>query len=377
MKHKKNILVGAVVLLVTVALFFSTVTVTADTKTLQAVSPNIQKSYGTGMQGCNRDDIIWDNGEPIATSNLYSSQLDEIYPFVSQVADDFHLAIDAVITDVHWWGGFWGGDPIDPIDFYIYIYADDGTGNAPTGGGMPDPSPTALATYMFPGVSGVVNPDGFYEYEVILDPPFQIAGCNKYWIAIQAYFPFPPQWGWANTDAIQLSPAVQGFPLLGTNFWTVIDPAVDMAFYLTGYYLEEPEPAICCDGELTWTDVTPGGEVTGTFEVCNCGDEGSYLNWQFESEPDWGTWEIEPDSGTELPYDECVEITVTVTAPTDKNKEFTGKIKMINTDNPDDYCEVDVTLTTPRPRTIQFPLLQKILEKFPNAFLILKYILNA
>ncbi|MGB2982157.1 MAG: hypothetical protein WBC77_13030, partial [Candidatus Zixiibacteriota bacterium] len=89
------------------------------------------------------DPIIWNNGGTSSVSTLFSSQNDAMYPFVSQMADDFQFATDMLVTDVHWWGGFWGGTAFDPCDFYIYFYADDGTGNAPTGGGMGDPAPTA------------------------------------------------------------------------------------------------------------------------------------------------------------------------------------------------------------------------------------------
>ena len=136
-------------------------------------------------------------------------------------------------------------------------------------------------------------------------------------------------------------------------------------------------PAICCEGSLSFTDVSPGGEVTGTFEVCNCGEEGSFLNWQFDSAPDWegAVFEIEPDSGTGLAYDDCVEITVTVTAPDIEEETFTGKIKMINSDDPDDYCEVDITLTTPRTRNVH-SLFAQFFQQFPNAFPLLRQILG-
>jgi len=180
--------------------------------------------------------IIWNNGSTVSGGTAASSQKDTVYPFVSQVADDFQFTQDMLVTDVHWWGYIW--NPVqeyDPMPFYIYIYADNGTGNAPTGGGMGDPSPTALATYFFPSVTGLpLDANGFHEYNVNLSPSFTATAGVKYWIAIQAKFPYPPQWGWAQTSGIQLHQAVQGFPLLGMAFWTNISPTIDMAFYLTG-----------------------------------------------------------------------------------------------------------------------------------------------
>ena len=283
----KKFLKGAVVLLIAITLVFSTVAI-ADTnneKTLQTWAANpIKPTTIVNPNGENsRGPVVWDNGEPSATSNLFSSQFDDCYPFISQVADDFHFEETTEVADVHWWGGFWGGDPIECIDFYIYFYKDDGTGTAPTGGGLDDPSVTAIASYFFPDVCGVVDPNGIYEYEVVLNPPIVFEPCYKYWIAIQAVFCYPPQWGWANTDGIQLHSAVQGFPLLGTPFWTPIDPEVDMAFQLTS---EECEPCIDvekyvwdpeyqewvdADTKDTALDVAKCDEITYKIVIHNCG----------------------------------------------------------------------------------------------------------
>jgi hypothetical protein len=195
-----------------------------------------------------KQDVIWDNGGD--TGAAYSSQLDEVYPFDSQVADDFIFDVDMNVTDVHWWGAFWNGPPdeVDPSDFYIYIYADDGTGNAPTGAGMELPQGTALATYFFPQLTGYpLSPNGNHEYNVTLSPSFQATAGVKYWLVVQPVFPYPPQWGWVNTDQVHLNLSVQGFPLLGYPFWTLY-PGVDMAFYLTG------EESMVCP-----FTVSPGG----------------------------------------------------------------------------------------------------------------------
>ena len=87
-------------------------------------------------------------------------------------------------------------------------------------------------------------------------------------------------------------------------------------------------------------------------------------------------FEIEPDSGQGLQEGESVTITVNVTAPTNESKEFTGTIKMINSDDPTDFCEIDMYLKTPRSRTIYNTLFLKLFERFPNAFPILRQLLG-
>ena len=102
------------------------------------------------------------------------------------------------------------------------------------------------------------------------------------------------------------------------------------------------------------------------------------LNWEFESAPLWGgLWEIEPDSGHDLAKDDCVTITATCDAPDEHGTEFTGKIKMINTDDPSDYCEIDVYHKTPKNKPFNMnQLFLRFLEQHPNMFPILQHLLG-
>jgi hypothetical protein len=373
----KKIFGGTVVILIALAMVFSSFAFAVNTNTLQA-STKVQGSVDSSQikGNFNRDPIVWDNGGIDGTSNGLSSQLDPTY-FNSQVADDFQLEADTLITDVHWWGVFWNGPPAgpNPADFNIIFYAD--AGGMPTGAGMPDPTPTALKVYNMSQVLGV--PTGGveeYEYDVVLPEPFPALANEIYWIAIQCIVVFPPQWGWETNGANPefLSIPVQGFPLLAMPYWTATQYG-DMAFYLTG--IPEgppPKPAICCNGTLTWPEVNASATVTGTFQVCNCGDIGSLLNWQVDTWPPWGTWTFNPPSGAGLAKNDCATITVQVIAPPTKKKTFIGTVKIINSDNESDFCEIDVSLTTPRAIN-GFTLLQWILQKYPNMFPILRIIL--
>jgi hypothetical protein len=139
------------------------------------------------------------------------------------------------------------------------------------------------------------------------------------------------------------------------------------------YFFIKSGAKICCNGGLNWPSVRPNSTVSGEFEISNCGEVGSLLNWQFYSAPSWGVWEFIPDSGTDLAEGNSVTIQVTVTTPATENDEFTGKVKMINTNDPSDFCEIDVVLNTPKNKPynshfnmldlffIRFPLLEKLL----------------
>ena len=375
--NKKKIFGAAVVHLIAVAMIISSFTAVAEDNTLTAswtasIEPTTMKTGST-----NRNPIVWDNGGVGAGSNGLASQLDLAYPFNAQVADDFKLDEETFITDVHWWGVFWnpGGGP-NPAQFNIIFYAD--AGGMPTGAGMPDPTPTALAVYNFPSVTGVPVGTDQYEYEVDLDPPFVAQAYEHYWIAIQWVGNFQPQWGWStNGDNPELLfPSVQGFPLASVPYWTVHGYG-DMAFYLTGVTGPEPQPDLKCEGTLNWDEIKPGATVYGEIVVKNIGDPGSLLNWDVASNPTWGTWTFTPDGGTGLAAGDSVTINVTVVAPAEKKKEFTGKVKIINVDDPTDYCEIDVILKTPLSSNLYIPsFIAKLFERFPNAFPLLRHLLG-
>jgi PKD repeat protein len=281
-KNRKKIIKEASVLFIAAILIFSSVVVMAnneeksvslqwESKTQLIPENKIRKSPSSPLN----KDIVWNNGLDTG-GNAYSSQRNNI--FISQIVDDFTFSEETTIDSVHWWGAIWNGPPdeVDPIDFEIYFYADDGTGNAPTGAGMPDPSSTALEFYTFTGVTGLpLSSNNNYEYEVDIPDPFVASAGEKYWIAIVAALDYPPQWGWINTDEIKLHSAVMGFPALNppVDFWTDIDPAVDMAFYLTGTTGGGPLVANAngpYDGlvgeEIAFTGSASGGVLPFSFE---------------------------------------------------------------------------------------------------------------
>jgi hypothetical protein len=318
------------------------------------------------------DNIIWDNYGIDSDTVVLSSQFDNEYPFNSQVADDFILNNNKWITGVQWWGGYFGGTPPwpNPIDFYIIFYADDGTGMMPTGAGLDNATTTALAVYFLHDIIG--TPTGLYDcyqYNVTFTKPFNITANTKYWIAIQAKFPIPPQWGWCTNgnNPDQMHSAVQGFPVLEVPFWTELAYG-DMAFNLVGSNTTLPaKPDLDCNGQLSWTDTKPGATVTGSFQVMNIGDQHSLLNWTIASYPDWGTWTFTPSSGANLtPQDGAITVNVTVIAPDIKNQEFQGQVKVVNKENSSDYCSIPVTLTTPLNTYALFiHYWDKLLMRFP------------
>jgi photosystem II stability/assembly factor-like uncharacterized protein len=141
--------------------------------------------------------------------------------------------------------------------------------------------------------------------------------------------------------------------------------------YIPGY-----ESNLFCEGVLRWEEVSGGSTVQGSFIVKSQGEPGSELNWEVSEYPEWGEWTFTPESGTGLPLGDSITVDVEVVVPTDKETEFTGIVKVINSDDSSDSCEIDVYLLTPRNKAVHNPFFLRLFERFPNAFPFLRNLLG-
>ncbi len=127
---------------------------------------------------------------------------------------------------------------------------------------------------------------------------------------------------------------------------SVVEAGID-AF--CAYRLDCQNPAqsdLDSQGTLHWEQIKAGTTVTGNFSIGNIGEPNSQLRWSIESTPDYGTWTITPNQG-KLSEDEWITIAVEVVAPQQRNRQFSGSIRIINSDDPTDYEDIDIVLTTP------------------------------
>jgi hypothetical protein len=137
-------------------------------------------------------------------------------------------------------------------------------------------------------------------------------------------------------------------------------------------------PKICCDAVgLNFGNATAGSTVTGQIEVCNCGDGGSFLSWYVDTEtaPTWGTWTFTPENGADVAEGDCVTIDVTCVL-TDTQGEYSGTIKVVNSDDSSDYCEIDSSVIVPRARSISNIDFFRFYENHPVIYLLLKLFLG-
>jgi hypothetical protein len=367
----KKILVTTVILIAT-AMIFSSFAL-ANTKTQSQISLNTTTNgSSTGARG----DIVWDNG--MEYTGLSAAQYDSQYPFEAECADDFIFDVPTQVCDVHWIGGYWN-DPTYPTTHWpweIIFYHDRGDGMAP--------GAIFIGPFTFnPGeyTETLIEDSGtsiYYEFSVDLPQNFDFPAQETFWISIQGIGIFPPQCGWGsdNGNTIILHEMVFKSEFFGYADWTdgltVFNYSCNMDFQLTTK--TTAVPSISCEGTLLWQKVKTGATVNGTILVSNDGEAGSQLDWEVDSYPTWGNWTFTPESGTGLAEGDSVTITVEVVAPAEKKKTFTGTIKLINSDDPTDFCEIDVSLKTPR-TTNGFNLLEWILQRYPNMFPILRNIL--
>jgi hypothetical protein len=121
---------------------------------------------------------------------------------------------------------------------------------------------------------------------------------------------------------------------------------IGVAFAPSINAFDDPVPDLDCCGELDWVDVEPGATVIGSFTVENIGEEGSLLDWEIESFPDWGTWTFDPDGGIGLEEGNILTVVVEVVAPDDPETEFEGEVVLVNSNDPDDICTIDISLPT-------------------------------
>jgi hypothetical protein len=145
----------------------------------------------------------------------------------------------------------------------------------------------------------------------------------------------------------------------------------------------DPEPELFsdlfCNGSINWVNIKPNIFTYSDFTLENIGDEGSLLNWEVSEYPeDWGTWAINPSSGENLTVENGkIKVRVSVLTPEEPEQNFTGEIKIINKDNPDDYEIIPISLSTSKNKRIDFGLLiQQFLNNHPYMFPILRKIIG-
>jgi len=314
-------------------------------------------------------DLSWDGGDPnpadTVTYDIYFGTSSPPPKIVNNQTDTFYDQGTMSYNTQYFWKIVAWDDHNHTTEGTIWDFTTRGPNNPPYEPSDPDPpdGATDVTTGAISWTGGDPDPGDIVTYDVYFGtpspPPLVVSGQSGITYDVGTMTPnthyFWKIVAWDNYGA-----STEG------SIWE----------FTTA---EEPLfPDLDCDGELSWVDVKPGATVSGEFSVFNVGDPYSDLNWEIESCPDWGTWTFTPESGEDLtPEDSPVIVQVEVTAPDQQNEEFIGEVKIVNSEDPDDYCIILVSLATPYShQSYMHPLLQRILEEFPNAFPIIRFVLG-
>lgn len=131
-------------------------------------------------------------------------------------------------------------------------------------------------------------------------------------------------------------------------------------------------------GSLTWSNVKPNATITGQITISNNGAPGSSLDWEIVEYPEWGTWNFDPDHGADLtPEAGGIDVQITLIAPEEKNKECSGTVRVVNVYDPNDFCDVDITLSTSKNYDTSYKLLLLQKNIIKGSPIIFKLISNA
>jgi len=201
---------------------------------------------------------------------------------------------------------------------------------------------------------------------------------NVYWIDIN-------NWGAHNLGKqnLQVLSNYENGPYEGITFDTSDDKTVAyfgfggdkiLSFFHTNTF---EFSNLDCSGSLNWEEKKPGSNVYGEFTIENIGDPNTNLNWDISDYPDWGNWSFNPINGSNLkPEDGKKTVEVNVSMPNKKSSSFEGKIKIINKNNENDYCTINVVASTPKQKPLQKIESYKILRDYPIISGIIQYLLK-
>lgn len=103
----------------------------------------------------------------------------------------------------------------------------------------------------------------------------------------------------------------------------------------------------CDTTTLDLGQVKTGSLVEKSIYIRNDGEPFSKLRWEIANLPDWCTWTVSENEGDIFKEEGSVQLDFTVISPDRKNMDYTGEIRLVNKNDPEDVVIIQLTLSTP------------------------------
>jgi hypothetical protein len=290
-----------------------------------------------------------------------------------QIIEDF-WEIPNPICDIHWWGEYLLYDGaqwhfLDPEQMKVDIlfFEEDNGRPGKLVGSYLNVKPSVIPTGLWYDY-GDPHLWQLYYFEYNLDPCVNLING---WVSIYSVTNNDNGWFMWMT-----SPDGNGI-FLRNESGSIVPYSGDVALVLTDG--EPSNPDLECEGGIRKTEVPPGSNISGSFQVRNNGDVGSILHWKIDEStiPGWGdNWVFSPNASILTTDMGWITVDVEFQAPSEENEEYNETIRVLNAAESSDYCEIDIYIKTPRIRTTYNKLLLQLLERFPNVFSLLRQLIG-
>jgi len=162
--------------------------------------------------------------------------------------------------------------------------------------------------------------------------------------------------------------------LLEDSTWidlTMINETGNFCIKALGETWNAPAADLTSQKNIVLNDVKAGSTITTNISIQNIGEPQSSLQWEIVSLPDWGRWSIDSSSYQYLkPAMGPVSVDLNVRLPFYSiNRNYTGSIELVNIENSEDTCTIDITLTT------SFSYRTRLLDRMNQLFAVINKIL--
>jgi C1A family cysteine protease len=195
---------------------------------------------------------------------------------------------------------------------------------------------------------GSIEFKGFHTIE--LDQPVRLKKNDDFFIYLSLsdggipYDHSTTIWGF---NIISKANMGESFYLDGTGNWIDLNSFDSSANFCIKGLVSKQADLSCDTTILDFGQVKTGSIVEKSIVIRNDGEPFSKLCWEIDNLPDWGSWTVSETQGDIFKEEGSVQLDFTVISPDRKNMDYTGEIRLVNKNDPEDVVIIQLTLSTP------------------------------